>query len=233
MRRTAAAAGRPGRVTEAHSHHGATSDGNKCVACHMPQIATTIADVKVRSHTFNSHFAVDDGQVRYPKSLHVLPREDHQVGARRPQSVVQRLAVADDFAVEGATEKRVTIVPDGASIHPLIVHFPIACASRQPRLMPGWGPPLQPAASPAGHDSSYVIRLRDDRRGARRREVSQHARLPGMAQEVVKEHWDWAFRTVWFFAIMIVVRLARGCCGAIPARRRSRCWSSRGSSAWC
>jgi hypothetical protein len=38
---------------EAHSHHGANSEGNKCVACHMPQIATTIADVNVRSHTFN------------------------------------------------------------------------------------------------------------------------------------------------------------------------------------
>ena len=32
---------------------GTTSEGNKCVACHMPQIATTIADVNVRSHTFN------------------------------------------------------------------------------------------------------------------------------------------------------------------------------------
>jgi predicted CXXCH cytochrome family protein len=29
--------------------HRATED---CVACHMPKIATTVADVKVRSHTF-------------------------------------------------------------------------------------------------------------------------------------------------------------------------------------
>ena len=43
----------PGVTPEAHSHHGANSEGNKCVACHMPQIATTIADVSVRSHTFN------------------------------------------------------------------------------------------------------------------------------------------------------------------------------------
>ncbi len=43
----------PGVTPEAHSHHGATSQGNKCVACHMPQIAATIADVMVRSHTFN------------------------------------------------------------------------------------------------------------------------------------------------------------------------------------
>ncbi len=43
----------PGVTPEAHSHHGASSAGNQCVACHMPQIATTIADVAVRSHTFN------------------------------------------------------------------------------------------------------------------------------------------------------------------------------------
>lgn len=37
---------------EGHTHHKAGSTGSQCVACHMPQIATTIADVKVRSHTF-------------------------------------------------------------------------------------------------------------------------------------------------------------------------------------
>jgi predicted CXXCH cytochrome family protein len=42
----------PRGTPEAHSHHGASSEGNKCVACHMPKIATTIADVSVRSHTF-------------------------------------------------------------------------------------------------------------------------------------------------------------------------------------
>jgi predicted CXXCH cytochrome family protein len=37
---------------EAHTHHKKGSAGSSCVACHMPKIATTIADVKVRSHTF-------------------------------------------------------------------------------------------------------------------------------------------------------------------------------------
>ena len=37
---------------EAHSHHKAGSSGNECVACHMPAIEQTIADVMVRSHTF-------------------------------------------------------------------------------------------------------------------------------------------------------------------------------------
>jgi len=31
--------------------------------------------------------------------------------------------------------------------------------------------------------------------------------LPGMAHAAVKEHWDWAFRTVWFFGILTIVRL--------------------------
>jgi predicted CXXCH cytochrome family protein len=37
---------------EAHTHHQANSAGSECIACHMPKIAQTIADVNVRSHTF-------------------------------------------------------------------------------------------------------------------------------------------------------------------------------------
>ncbi len=37
---------------EQHTHHKAGSPGGDCVACHMPQIEQTIADVNVRSHTF-------------------------------------------------------------------------------------------------------------------------------------------------------------------------------------
>jgi len=37
---------------EAHTHHKAGSAGNECVACHMPRIEQTIANVNVRSHTF-------------------------------------------------------------------------------------------------------------------------------------------------------------------------------------
>jgi predicted CXXCH cytochrome family protein len=42
---------RTGTIEE-HTHHKKGSPGSSCVACHMPKIATTIADVKVRSHTF-------------------------------------------------------------------------------------------------------------------------------------------------------------------------------------
>lgn len=37
---------------EAHTHHKLGSSGSQCVACHMPKIETTIADVKVHAHTF-------------------------------------------------------------------------------------------------------------------------------------------------------------------------------------
>jgi predicted CXXCH cytochrome family protein len=37
---------------EEHTHHKDGSAGSQCIACHMPQIETTIADVKVHAHTF-------------------------------------------------------------------------------------------------------------------------------------------------------------------------------------
>src|SRR5262245_35002364 len=37
---------------EDHTHHARGSAGSECVACHMPKIEQTIADINVRSHTF-------------------------------------------------------------------------------------------------------------------------------------------------------------------------------------
>ena len=37
---------------EGHTHHKKGSAGSSCIACHMPKIQTTIADVKVSAHTF-------------------------------------------------------------------------------------------------------------------------------------------------------------------------------------
>ncbi|MBZ5697798.1 MAG: c-type cytochrome [Acidobacteriia bacterium] len=42
---------RTATLTE-HTHHKDGSAGSQCIACHMPKIETTIADVKVRAHTF-------------------------------------------------------------------------------------------------------------------------------------------------------------------------------------
>jgi uncharacterized membrane protein len=40
------------------------------------------------------------------------------------------------------------------------------------------------------------------------RAAAQTIHLPGMAHALVSEHWDWAFRTVLFFAGVTVLRLA-------------------------
>ena len=37
---------------EQHTHHATGSAGGECIACHMPKIEQTIADINVRSHTF-------------------------------------------------------------------------------------------------------------------------------------------------------------------------------------
>ena len=39
-------------TVQEHTHHQLGSPGNECVACHMPRIEQTIANVNVRSHTF-------------------------------------------------------------------------------------------------------------------------------------------------------------------------------------
>jgi predicted CXXCH cytochrome family protein len=41
-----------GSTIEQHTHHQPGSAGSECIACHMPKIAQTLADVNVRSHTF-------------------------------------------------------------------------------------------------------------------------------------------------------------------------------------
>jgi predicted CXXCH cytochrome family protein len=38
---------------EAHTHHAAGSPGSQCVACHMPLIEQTVANINVASHTFH------------------------------------------------------------------------------------------------------------------------------------------------------------------------------------
>ena len=48
-----AEAGPHAPTVEAHTHHKAGSPGNECISCHMPKIAETLGDQKVRSHTFH------------------------------------------------------------------------------------------------------------------------------------------------------------------------------------
>ena len=100
------------------------------------------------------------------------------------------------------------LVPDWApNIHPLLVHFPIAllcaaaavdvvgCALRRNTLHQV--ATLLYVLGTGGAIAAYVTG----------RAASQTIWFPGMAQAVVREHWDWAFRTVWFFAIVTLLRV--------------------------
>jgi predicted CXXCH cytochrome family protein len=60
-------AGPPGSI-EFHAQHEAGREGTSCMACHMPAIAATIADVNVRSHTFKFISPVLTGQSGVPNA---------------------------------------------------------------------------------------------------------------------------------------------------------------------
>jgi uncharacterized membrane protein len=101
------------------------------------------------------------------------------------------------------------LVPNWApNVHPLLVHFPIAllCAAVAVDLV-GWAcwcnKPLRQAATllyglgTVGAVAAYLAG----------RAASQATWFPGMAQAVLRQHWDWAWRTVWFFGLVTLVRL--------------------------
>jgi predicted CXXCH cytochrome family protein len=48
---------------EEHTHHKEGSPGSQCIACHMPQIETTLGEVKVHAHTFR--FITPDMSAKY------------------------------------------------------------------------------------------------------------------------------------------------------------------------
>jgi predicted CXXCH cytochrome family protein len=54
-----------------HTHHAASSAGSDCVACHMPKIQTTIADVMVHSHTFRFIGPEETKQYKIPNSCNL------------------------------------------------------------------------------------------------------------------------------------------------------------------
>ena len=102
-----------------------------------------------------------------------------------------------------------SLVPEWApNVHPLLVHFPIALLVTAVVVdVVGWvlrrHLPLRHAATllyVLGTGAAVTTYLTG-------RAASQAVWLPGMAQAVVKEHWDWAFRTVWYFATVTAVRL--------------------------
>jgi predicted CXXCH cytochrome family protein len=56
---------------EAHTHHAAGSPGSECVACHMPKIEQTIADVNVRAHTFKFITPADSEAMKIPNACNL------------------------------------------------------------------------------------------------------------------------------------------------------------------
>jgi predicted CXXCH cytochrome family protein len=60
---------------EAHTHHKESSPGSQCVACHMPKIEQTIADVNVSSHTFRFVTPVQTDTLKIPNACTVCHRD--------------------------------------------------------------------------------------------------------------------------------------------------------------
>src|SRR5580765_8238100 len=109
----------------------------------------------------------------------------------------------------GSARLSVNLVPGWApNVHPLVVHFPIALLLTAAGFdLAGWafrcnrslrfvatvlyvlGSPTIVAAYFTGRAAAETIWL------------------PGMAHAAVKEHWDWAFRSVWFFGVLTMLRL--------------------------
>ncbi len=56
---------------EEHTHHKADSTGSQCVACHMPRIEQTIANVNVSSHTFQFASPAHTDATRMPNACNV------------------------------------------------------------------------------------------------------------------------------------------------------------------
>ncbi len=56
---------------EQHTHHAAGSQGSECIACHMPKIAETIGDVKVRSHTFRFAWPAQTEELKIPNACNL------------------------------------------------------------------------------------------------------------------------------------------------------------------
>jgi predicted CXXCH cytochrome family protein len=59
---------------EEHTHHRAGSPGSECVACHMPKIEQTIADVNVASHTFHFVYPNLTESLKIPNACNELPQ---------------------------------------------------------------------------------------------------------------------------------------------------------------
>jgi predicted CXXCH cytochrome family protein len=56
---------------EGHTHHKPDSAGSECIACHMPKIEQTIADVNVRAHTFRFITPSESDALKIPNACNL------------------------------------------------------------------------------------------------------------------------------------------------------------------
>ena len=101
------------------------------------------------------------------------------------------------------------LIPGWApNIHPLVVHFPIALLLTAAGLdLMGWTLRCNRSLRFVATVLYVVGTITIVATYFTGRAAADTIWLPGMAQAAVKEHWDWAFRTVWFFGILTVARL--------------------------
>jgi predicted CXXCH cytochrome family protein len=64
-----------GASLQEHTHHKEGATGSDCLACHMPKIEQTIADVNVRSHTFRFVTPAETGALKVPNACNVCHKD--------------------------------------------------------------------------------------------------------------------------------------------------------------
>jgi uncharacterized membrane protein len=101
------------------------------------------------------------------------------------------------------------LVPGWApNLHPLVVHFPIALLLTAAGLdVLGWTLRCNRSVRFVATVLYVLGTLAIIATYFTGRAAADAVWLSGMAHAAVKEHWDWAFRTVWFFGVLTVVRL--------------------------
>ena len=94
------------------------------------------------------------------------------------------------------------------NLHPLVVHFPIALLLTAAGLdVAGWALRCNRSLRFVATALYVLGTLTIVATYFTGRAAAATIWLPGMAHAAVKDHWDWAFRAVWFFTILTAVRL--------------------------
>ena len=124
--------------------------------------------------------------------------------------MAERIALAGSPVVERLEALVVWLTLPGwaPNLHPLIVHFPIAWLIAAvvvdlvslvlPRL--SWGGITATALYVAGAISALVAYFTG-------RQAAQSVLVPGMAQAIMVDHWNWALATTIYFAVLAAVRV--------------------------